>query len=266
MGGIKSALEVLGLEPGADRRAIDEAFRRLMKQHHPDRPGGDSARAAEVIHAYRALRPGALVPVAVEMRVSPAAARRRRWWLIALLLAGLGIGAIWFLAAAKFDGPVDAPARLGAEVARELGLRREREPSLIERPIDRQVIERAADEARTMYRESDELALADYSRECRASFRESRSVAQFDRCVAFDVAVTLLQDRDPLRDQGPFRETAVIRRHWSDAALLSSDSLAIDSRLDRIRLRVELRLAPRFGEPEREPEPPSVNIEDAVPA
>jgi hypothetical protein len=59
--------------------------------------------------------------------------------------------------------------------------------------------------------------------------------------------VVLLQDRDPLRDQGPFRQVAVNRRHWSDAAMLSSDSLAIDSRLDRIRLRVELRLAP--GEP-----------------
>ena len=254
MGGIRSALEVLGLEPGADRRAIDEAFRRLMKQHHPDRPGGDSARAAEVIHAYRALRPGALVPVAVELRRSPArAAARRRWWIIAISLAACALLALLIVGRVAPVDPTAAPARLGAEVARELGFGGEREPSLIERPIDRQVVEGAADEAKAMFRDRDEMALAEQSRECRAKFRRSRRVADFDRCVAFDVAVTLLQDRDPLRDQGPFREVAVIRRHWSDAALLSSDSLAIDSRLDRIRLRVELRLAPRAGDEGTDP-------------
>ena len=254
MGGIRSALEVLGLEPGADRRAIDEAFRRLMKQHHPDRPGGDSAKAAEVIHAYRALRPGALVPIAVQLRDSPARiAARRRWWLAAILIAGCAILVVMLAGRMAPVGPAAVPARLGAEVARELGLAREREPGLMERPLDRQGIERAADDARTMFRDRDEMALAENSRECRAKFRRSRDVADFDRCVAFDVAVTLLQDRDPMRDQGPFREVAVIRRHWSDAALLSSDSLAIDSRLDRIRLRVELRLAPRVPEAETDP-------------
>ncbi len=255
MGGIRSALEVLGLEPGADRRAIDEAFRRLMKQHHPDRPGGDSARAAEVIHAYRALRPGALVPVAVELRHSPARiAARRRWWIIAMVLLGCAILALWLAGLAAPVGPATAPARLGSEVARELGFGRDREPSLIERPLDQRVIEQAADEAKAMFRDRDEMALAEKSRECRAEFRRTRSVADFDRCVAFDAAVILLQDRDPLRDQGPFREVAVIRRHWSDAALLSSDSLAIDSRLDRIRLRVEMRLAPRVAEAETGPD------------
>ena len=251
MGGIRSALEILGLEPGADRRAIDDAFRRLMKQHHPDRPGGDSAKAAEVIHAYRALRPGALVPVAVEMRASPGGAgSRRRWWMIAIVLAGCAILILLILGRAQPGGPASVPARLGSDVARELGLGREREKSLIEHPIDRRVIESAADDAKAMYGSQDEMALAQKSRECRAQFRRSRSVADFDRCVAFDVAVTLLQDRDPMRDQGPFREVAVIRRHWSDAALFSSDSLAIDSRLDRIRLRVELRLAPRVSDSE----------------
>jgi hypothetical protein len=51
-------------------------------------------------------------------------------------------------------------------------------------------------------------------------------------------------DRDPLRDQGPFSEIAVTGRQWSAGQTLSDDNLAIDGRLDRIRLRVELALAP----------------------
>src|SRR5689334_10420065 len=50
-----SALAVLGLAPGADRAAIDRAYRDLMKRHHPDMPGGDASRAAEVNRAYRDL-------------------------------------------------------------------------------------------------------------------------------------------------------------------------------------------------------------------
>jgi hypothetical protein len=37
---------------------------------------------------------------------------------------------------------------------------------------------------------------------------------------------------------------AVTGRQWSAASSLSDDDLAIDSRLDRIRMRVELGLAP----------------------
>ena len=66
---------------------------------------------------------------------------------------------------------------------------------------------------------------------------------QLDRCAAFDDAVVQLEDRDPLRDQGPFGELAVTGRLWAGATALSSDSLAIDGRLDRVRLRVELALA-----------------------
>ena len=45
-------------ELGADAAAVDEAYRRLIKQHHPDREGGDSTRAAEINRAYRELRGG----------------------------------------------------------------------------------------------------------------------------------------------------------------------------------------------------------------
>ena len=79
------------------------------------------------------------------------------------------------------------------------------------------------------------------------------SLERFDRCSAFDDAVVELQDRDPLRDQGPFSELAVTGRQMSAATLLSNDYLAIDGRLDRIRLRVELALVPA------EPPLPEVN-------
>ena len=59
--------------------------------------------------------------------------------------------------------------------------------------------------------------------------RTSPTLARFDRCAAFDDAVVSLQDRDPLRDQGPFSELAVTGRIRSAAALLSDDSVAIDA-------------------------------------
>jgi hypothetical protein len=56
--------------------------------------------------------------------------------------------------------------------------------------------------------------------------------------------VVQLQDRDPLRDQGPFGELAVTGRLWSGATALSDDYVAIDGRLDRIRMEVQMALAP----------------------
>jgi hypothetical protein len=55
--------------------------------------------------------------------------------------------------------------------------------------------------------------------------------------------VVQLQDRDPSWDGGPFSQPAVSRRQWSAASALSNDYLAVDGRLDRIRLEVELALA-----------------------
>ena len=46
-----------------------------------------------------------------------------------------------------------------------------------------------------------------------------------------DDAVVQLQDRDPLRDQGPFGELAVTGRLWSGATALSDDYVAINKLL-----------------------------------
>src|SRR6476469_7496273 len=58
MAGRASAFAALGLAPGADAAAVEQAYTRLIKQHHPDREGGDSSRTAEINQAYRALRSG----------------------------------------------------------------------------------------------------------------------------------------------------------------------------------------------------------------
>ena len=57
-------------------------------------------------------------------------------------------------------------------------------------------------------------------------------------------------------DEGPFSQIAVTGRQWSAASALSTDYLAIDGRLDRIRIQVELSLAPPA--PPRLPTAPSL--------
>jgi hypothetical protein len=109
-------------------------------------------------------------------------------------------------------------------------------------------------EALHLARTRDEMALAERSRECHHRFRVQPSLDQLDRCAAFDNAVLELQDRDPLRDGGPFSELAVTGRQMSAASTLSADYLSIDSRLDQIRLRVQLGLAQILAPP-----PPAVS-------
>ncbi len=50
-----SALAALGLDTGADGRAIERRYRHLVSRHHPDR-GGDTARLQEINRAMAVLR------------------------------------------------------------------------------------------------------------------------------------------------------------------------------------------------------------------
>jgi len=90
MAGRASAFAVLGLQPGADEAAIEQAYKRLIKQHHPDREGGDSIRAAEINRAYRELRQGTseIDPLEFNEHGAP---RRRPRWPVAALVAGLAV-------------------------------------------------------------------------------------------------------------------------------------------------------------------------------
>lgn len=236
-----SAYALLGIEPGADAAEIARAYKKLIKQFHPDRAGGDATRAAEINRAYRELRLAGRVkePLDLQQWDEPDAARAQvRTAVILLGLAGAGTLAA---AAAFFVGSspaITTPLRL---VQKDSG---RTDPDVMEQPIAWAAVNDAVADAKRMSGTSDEMTLASASRECHRRLRAMPSVAQLDRCAAFDDAVVLLQDRDPLRDRGPFSELAVTGRKMSGATLLSNDPLAIDGRLDRIRLRVVLTLAP----------------------
>jgi len=244
MAGDTSAFAALGLEPGADAAAIEQAYRRLIKQHHPDREGGDAGRASEINRAYHELKARPSPQATVRTPPSRAPAPRTRWGWTAIALALLiGLICVPFLSdqpllpqlqfGSVAIGPHRATSKLGA-----------RAPDAMERPLHFSAIDASAQQALRLSKSSDEMTLASLSRDCHRALRSHPDLVQFDRCAAFDDAVVQLEDRDPMRDQGPFSEIAVTGRIWSGATSLSDDSLAIDARLDRIRRRVETLLAP----------------------
>jgi hypothetical protein len=245
MPGDASAYAALGLEPGADPAAVDRAYRRLIKQYHPDREGGDATRAAEINRAYRELRTareeeGELFVDSCDVvhpqpPGRPTSSRAAVFAAISVaalvLLSGPASRAIGTLSASPDStGPAAHAAASGAG-----------EP--MDQPLALGAINGAIYEAVRMDRNQDEMALAAASRDCHHQLRLKPSLARLDRCAAFDDAVVELQDRDPLRDQGPFSELAVTGRQMSAGTLFSDDYLAIDGRLGRIRLHVELALA-----------------------
>jgi hypothetical protein len=106
------------------------------------------------------------------------------------------------------------------------------------------MIDAAVRQAVQMFHSKDEMALAAASQGCQRRFRDRPGTLLLDRCAAIDDAAIGLQDRDPLRDQGPFAALAVTGHQWRAASTLSDHDIEIDERLDQIRVRVELALAP----------------------
>lgn len=248
--GDASAYESLGLEPGADQAAIERAYKRLIKEHHPDRQGGDPKRATEINRAYRELRED-LSPddATLELNEDDSPGVRGLGWTIPALVAVGGVAAV-VLAVMPISStlpnwsPASAQGLAGAHQSAAV-------PDAMDAPLQTAAIDAAVGSARHIAKTADEMGLAAESSDCHRKLRSHPDLLQLDRCAAFDDAVVELQDRDPLRDRGPFSELAVTGRQWSGAAALSNDYLAIDGRLDRIRLRVELALA--------ESEPPVPN-------
>ena len=241
MAGDASAYAALGLEPNADSATIEAAYKRLIKEHHPDREGGDAKRAAEINRAYREIRAERNLkdPLELNNDWSARPGGARAWVLIALLVA-VCAGLVLATRSSLSNGAPAGASRGKADRFRGAGTAFDP----MDQPLHVQAIDTAARNALRLARTRDEMALASASRDCHHRLRNDPNLLQLDRCVAFDDAVVQLEDRDPLRDQGPFSELAVTGRLWSGATALSSDYVAIDGRLDRIRLRVELELAP----------------------
>jgi hypothetical protein len=237
-----SAYAALGLEPDADSAEIERAYKRLIKEHHPDRPGGDARRAAELNRAYRELRAGHDLkdPLDLNDEWADGPPHAGRCWA-AFALMVLASAAVLLVVMGPLG--LSADALRPAVFHRFAGIRTAPADPM-EQPLHVREIDASAHRAQVLARTRDEMALASASRDCHHRLRSNPSLIELDRCAAFDDAVVQLQDRDPLRDQGPFSELAVTGRLWSGATALSDDYVAIDGRLDRIRLQVELALAP----------------------
>jgi hypothetical protein len=248
-----SAYAALGLQPGADARAVERAYKSLIKQHHPDREGGDSARAAEINRAYRELR-AMLAPQDITLHDEAPAREQRGGWVTAAIVLSVALAALLTITAPisaylqQLAQPPMAPAagaRGGAKTPADA----------MEQPLHLTALRGGVRQAVTMVGQHNDLALLSASRDCHRVLRLEPSVSQLDRCAAFDDAVVQLQDRDPMWDEGPFSQVSVTGRQWSAASALSNDYLAIDSRLDRIRVQVELALAPASSPPLPSPLP-----------
>ena len=254
MAGDASAYAALGLEPGADAATIDQAYKKLIKLHHPDRAGGDAARAAEINRAYRELRGGGMKDP-LEFNEDLPLHREGVRWMMAAVFVAIAVAVVAVITPVTRAVAPAAVARL--PLGHVAATATASDP--MDQPLHLGMIDGAVRQALHLSRTKDEMALASASRDCQRTFRANPGLRQLDRCVAFDDAVIQLQDRDPLRDQGPFAELAVTGREWSAASALSSDYLAIDSRLDQIRLRVELALAPEIP-----PVAPAQNVVNVV--
>lgn len=262
MGVEASTYAILGLQPGADRAAIDKAYKRLIKLHHPDRSGGDATRAAEINRAYFELRgkraadeprqPAAsdigeaiYARRAARARSAPSPHRRRRVW--PLIAAAVAI-ALFLERERVGDALLDAQEQVTGgwrpSVSGAAAPRQREAASPIENELSETPIVEAIRRARRLTAAPSAEGLAAESRECHRRMRSDPRVEQLDRCAAFDYAVALLEDRDPVRDEGQFSASAVTARQMAAASLITNDFLAIEGRLDRIRGRVETALAP----------------------
>ena len=47
---------ILGVNKSSSPQDIKQAFKKLAKEHHPDRPGGDEAKFKQINEAYETLK------------------------------------------------------------------------------------------------------------------------------------------------------------------------------------------------------------------
>jgi hypothetical protein len=263
MQGHASAYSVLGLEPGAGREEIERAYRRLIKLHHPDRHGGDNRWAAEINRAYAELRRVQPASEPLYPRADPRPLPRRRargsgrrreratrstvWSILMISLGALlllqaqplaqRLSAGWRTVERALEPVITGPAQ------------RQASASSIEEPLNIGAVSEAAARARELMGSGNSESVAEFSRECHRALRTEPNAAAFDRCVAFDIAVTVLADSSPTAQPRRFAPSELTARQMNAGNLLSRDYLAIERRLEQLRTAVELELIPPAPEP-----------------
>ena len=152
-----SAYAVLGLEPGADAAAIAQTYKKLIKQFHPDRDGGDARRAAEINRAYRELRLAGQVkePLDLEHWDNLADKGDRRVRTAVVLLAAAGVVTLLVGPMIALGLPAHVPAHLRVASKRPSPA----SGDAMAQPIYAKEVDGAVGDAWRISRNGDELAL-----------------------------------------------------------------------------------------------------------
>ena len=254
-----TAFAVLGLDPGADRAAVDRAYRGLMKRHHPDL-GGDPDRASAINRAYAeitrpvarqpTLPPSDLASALYEQRIAlrrstahDPAERRSRWpvWLVVAALLG---GLAWVEREALADVAWTVRWRYfqpsggerGAAIAEPVAIGTDTGNARISRaPVSDAAVRSALREARTALASGGLVEAIELSGQCYRRFAAAPSLADYDRCVAIDDSVLFIAG-SAVADRGGFGAAALTARQLSAGRSLAGDFDRIEDRLDRIRM------------------------------
>ena len=130
----------------------------------------------------------------------------------------------------------------GAPVAARVGGAMPVDSAEFDGPLNEAGIERSIEQALRLAERGDFDELAEQSRACHRRLRSRPELRQLDRCAALDDAAVALADS--MGESAAFSPSAVTARQLTAGSLLSRDYLAIERRLDRIRMTVQLALRP----------------------
>jgi hypothetical protein len=246
-----SAYEALGLKPGASRAQVDEAYRRLIKQHHPDRAGGDPDRAADVNRAYTLLRQQQLAvgpqsrPVPVVIQPKGRLRSRSTDWLFTIIVLAIVIGGVAAMQMGSRGNMLAHPIKIRWP-STEAQFRSAGASPLVsfDEPLHLPVVDNAIAQARKFHSAKDLAGAEIYSRDCQANLRREMSLVWFDTCAAFDEATITLTADEELAHSQLFNQSAIVAREMAAAHALSDDIFEADSRLHQIRSRVDMQLLP----------------------
>lgn len=234
----RSPYTILGLKPGADRAAVDEAYRRLMKQQHPDRPGGDPAAAADLNSAYAALkiavRDGRSVAAMPALPPERLPRKRRRGRLAGLVMGTVAAAGLYFAPAPIL--PVERRAQPVAPPVRATAVERLADAPDLRGLPDEDAIAAAVAAARRLHGGGLEGAAVSFSRSCEDDLKTYASLALLDHCTAFDVASGMLGGRTP---NARFRAEDMAARHVGAAMRVSPDPVLAEDRVGSVRRLVE---------------------------